>query len=98
MNKEELNKLAKLARVNLTDDELDRYTPQMKTILESAKVLNDIDTSNSPVYSPHTTKLTQLREDVSKPGLTQDQVLSNAPFTQDRMVKVFGRLSETVDA
>jgi aspartyl-tRNA(Asn)/glutamyl-tRNA(Gln) amidotransferase subunit C len=94
MKKEELKHLAKLSRIRLTDEELDKFTPQMETILDSVKTLDELDVSNVKVKSLRRVKLEDLREDTVGKSLSQQEALSNAPFTQDGSVKVYGSLVE----
>jgi aspartyl-tRNA(Asn)/glutamyl-tRNA(Gln) amidotransferase subunit C len=94
MKKEELKHLAKLSRIKLTDEELDKFTPQMQTILNSVKTLDELDVSKVKVRSLRKVKLSDLREDKVGRSLSQKEALANAPFTQDGSVKVFGSLIE----
>jgi aspartyl-tRNA(Asn)/glutamyl-tRNA(Gln) amidotransferase subunit C len=94
MKKEELKHLAKLSRIKLTEEELDKFTPQMGTILDSVKTLDEIDTSKIKIESLRKIHLRDLRDDKAEKSLTQEEALANAPFTQDGCVKVFGSLVE----
>jgi aspartyl-tRNA(Asn)/glutamyl-tRNA(Gln) amidotransferase subunit C len=94
MKKEELKHLAKLSRIRLTNEELEKFTPQMQTILDSVKTLDELDVSKVKVKSLRKVKLDDLREDKVGKSLTQQEALANAPFTQDGSVKVFGSLVE----
>lgn len=98
MKKEDLIKLGKLSKIKLTDKEIEKYTPEMSSILESAKGIASVDTKSIDVYSPHLTPFNLLREDKVKPGLTQSEVLANAPYSKDGLVIVYGKISENIES
>ena len=71
--------VADLARIGLTDEEIDRFTGQLSVVLDAVERLGTVDTSEiSPTAS--TLPLVGVqREDVIRPGLTTDEALANAP-------------------
>ena len=71
--------VADLARIALTDDEIERFTGQLSVVLDAVERLKTVDTSQvSPTAS--TLPLVGVqRDDVIRPGLTTDQALANAP-------------------
>ena len=71
--------VADLARIALTDDEIERFTGQLSVVLDAVERLKMVDTSQvSPTAS--TLPLVGVqRDDVIRPGLTTDQALANAP-------------------
>ena len=71
--------VADLARIALTDEEIERFTGQLSVVLDAVERLKTVDTSEvSPTAS--TLPLVGVqREDVIRPGLTTDQALANAP-------------------
>ena len=75
----EVRKLAYLARLELSDDEVAMVRPQLDRILEFVESLSGLDTEN---VEPMTTALdveNRWRPDTAVPGLTNDQALANAP-------------------
>ena len=67
--------LARLARIELTDDELAHLAPQLDVILESVASVSDVATADIPPTS-HALPLTNVfREDVVRPSLPVDEVL-----------------------
>jgi aspartyl-tRNA(Asn)/glutamyl-tRNA(Gln) amidotransferase subunit C len=71
--------IAKLARLSLTEQELEKITVQLGSTLEYIDQLNRADTSNveptcfiAPLHDP-------LRDDTLRPSLTQQEVLQNGP-------------------
>ena len=83
--------IAKLSRISLTDEELKKFTPQMESILESANVLQEVDTKNIEPMKGHV-KLEDTREDIPGECLTQTEVLKNAKYKEAGCVKVYGKI------
>jgi len=69
---EAVQKIAKLANLSLTSEELGQYTQQLESIFEYFEILNTIDTSTlKPTYQVNNLK-NQLRSDVVKPSMQLD--------------------------
>jgi len=83
--------VADLSRITLTKEELEKFTPQMETILESVSVLKDVDTKNVEPMKKHI-PFCDSRDDVAKESLTQEEVLKNAPHSENGYVKVYGKV------
>lgn len=88
--------IADLSRINLTPEELDKYTPQMETILESVTVLKDVDTNGVQPMKAHVT-FEELREDTPKEGLKQEEAIKNAKYKEAGFVKIYGKVFGTVE-
>ena len=88
LSEKDVQYVAKLARLEVTDQEVAKYTQQMANILEYVEQLNKLDTSNvEPLTHPLDVK-NVFRKDELKPSLTQQEVLSNAPEPQSGHFKV----------
>jgi aspartyl-tRNA(Asn)/glutamyl-tRNA(Gln) amidotransferase subunit C len=88
ISRDEVSHLADLARINLTDDELDHLAPQLSVILESVASITGVAGDDIPPTS-HSVPLTNVfREDVNTPGLTAAQALSGAPAQEDQKFRV----------
>ena len=83
--------IAKLSKLSLTKEEERKFEPQMETILESADVLQEVDTSNVQPMKGRI-KFDELREDIPKKSLNQEDVIKNAPHSENGYVKVYGEL------
>ncbi len=83
--------IAQLSRISLTEEELKKFTPQMKTILESVDVLKEVDTTNVEPMKSHVS-LKDLREDLPQKSLSQEEVLKNAKYKENGCVKVYGKI------
>jgi aspartyl-tRNA(Asn)/glutamyl-tRNA(Gln) amidotransferase subunit C len=88
ISREEVAKVADLARLSLTDDELDHFTEQLGAVLEHARDVEALDVSDvEPTAHPY--ELTNvLRPDEVRPTLDRDQVLAQAPAAEDGQFRV----------
>ena len=83
ITKEEVVHVANLARLSLTDEEIEKFGKQMSAILEHASEVSKID-PRGVVPTSHPLKMENvLREDVVGLSLTQEQALSGAPNAQE---------------
>lgn len=88
ITREELAHLATLARIDLSDAELDHLAPQLTVILESVASISGAAGDDVPPTS-HALPLTNVfREDVVVPGLTPEEALSGAPQQEDQRFAV----------
>ena len=77
INEDLVKKVAKNARLNLTKEELEKFTPELKeVILESFNKLDEIDAVEEPSFQPIEQK-NKLREDIVKKSLSQEDALKN---------------------
>ena len=81
ISSEDAAKVAKLARLRLDDDKLERFAGQMDGILAYMETLGAVDTSGvEPLYSPVLHE-TPMREDKAAKAFSRDDILANAPAT-----------------
>ncbi|KLU56572.1 glutamyl-tRNA amidotransferase [Paenibacillus sp. VT-400] len=80
--------VAKLARLNLTAEEEQTLTGQLNAILKYAEKLNELDTEDiePTTHVLHVSNV--MREDETKESLSIEQVMSNAPEEEDGQFKV----------
>lgn len=79
LSPEEVAELARLARIELTREELEHLAPQLDVILESVAHVADVAADDIPPTS-HALPLTNVfREDVVLPSLPREDVLAGAP-------------------
>lgn len=90
--------VAGLARIALTDDELDRFTGQLQVILAAIEQLNDVDTSAVPPSASVLPLLNVMREDEPRPSLPVEVVLAQAPDREGDLFRVQASLEERPDA
>ena len=80
--------LARLARIELTQDELAMLAPQLEVILESVARVAEVAAADIPPTS-HALPLTNVfREDVVVPSLPRDEILAGAPAAEQRRFRV----------
>ena len=80
---DDVAQLAALARIELTDQELERMAPEPAIILEAVASVSEVADADVPPMS-HAMPLTNVfREDVVRPGPTQEQALAGAPATDE---------------
>lgn len=85
---EEVEHIAQLARLKLSQEEIELYREQLSTILEYAGRLRSIDTQTiSPTSSVLSLK-SVLRPDEPHIGLTQDELFRNAPCVDQERFRV----------
>ncbi len=88
LTQEEVEHIAELARLELTEDELERYREQLSAILDYAARLQALDTSHIPPTSTVLAQRTVLRPDVPAQGLTTEEALRNAPRAEQNQFRV----------
>jgi aspartyl-tRNA(Asn)/glutamyl-tRNA(Gln) amidotransferase subunit C len=84
----DIEHVARLARLELTDDEKARLREQLGVILEAAAKVNEVATDDVPPTAYAIPRSNVLRPDEITPSLTVEAVLSNAPEVEDDRFKV----------
>ena len=84
----EVEHIAALARLDLTDEEKERFRAQLSDILDYAEKLRRVDTSGIPPTSSVLPPRSVLRPDEPRPGLALQDALANAPRTEGDQYRV----------
>jgi aspartyl-tRNA(Asn)/glutamyl-tRNA(Gln) amidotransferase subunit C len=88
ISRDEVAHLAKLARLAVTAEELDVFAGQLDQILDAVAKVGEVARDDIPPTS-HAVPLTNVfREDVVRPGLSQQQALSGAPAAEEGRFRV----------
>ena len=88
ITKEQVEHVAKLARLALKDEEKELYTNQLSKILGYIDQLNEVDTSGvEPMTQPIPT-VNVMREDVIKKHFSRDEILKSAPHEEYSFFRV----------
>jgi aspartyl-tRNA(Asn)/glutamyl-tRNA(Gln) amidotransferase subunit C len=88
LSPQEVEHIAKLARLQLTDEQKARYREQLEAILEHVAKLQELDTKDvSPTASVSVGQM-PLREDEPRPSLSKDELLKNAPKQDDGQFQI----------
>jgi aspartyl-tRNA(Asn)/glutamyl-tRNA(Gln) amidotransferase subunit C len=76
---EEVEHVALLARLELTEEERERFTTQLNSILEHFEQLRQLDTTGVPAMSHAVAISNVFRDDAPEPSLSREQALGNSP-------------------
>jgi len=88
ISKADVEHVALLARLELTEEEKERYTQQLNNILGYMEKMNALDTAGVEPTAHVLPMQNVFREDAARPGLPRELALHNAPQAQDGMYKV----------
>ncbi len=89
LSSDDVRNLARLARLRLTDSEVNSFQEEISKILAYVEMLGDVDTNGlEPTYQV-TGLVNVMREDkVTDYGITQEELLKNAPASEQKYLKV----------
>ncbi|MEY2421558.1 MAG: aspartyl-tRNA(Asn)/glutamyl-tRNA(Gln) amidotransferase subunit [Acidimicrobiaceae bacterium] len=88
ISRDDVAHVARLARLDLTDDELELYTAQLAAVLEHAADVEALDVADvPPTMHPYPLR-NVLRDDDVRPGVDRDEVLGQAPAAEGGRFKV----------
>ncbi len=90
----DLDHIAKLARINLTESEKTTFLPQLESVLEYLDVLNQVNTDNIESTFRVNDQKNVLRDDLIKDSFDQKTALSSAKKTQDGYFVVPGTIKK----
>ena len=86
--------LAGLARIDVTNEEVERFTQQLGLIVDSVATIQAAVGGDVPATSHPIPMANVFREDVVEPSLTQEQALSGAPDSAEGRFRVAAILDE----
>ena len=85
---DEVRHLSALARVGMTDDEIDLMRDELSHILDNIDILNQIDTEGVEPTGHSVDVNTVMREDEPTPSLPVEDVMANAPDREENHIRV----------
>ena len=88
IDRKDVEHVARLARLALTDDEIERMREQLNGILSYIEKLNELDTDGVEPTSHAVPMLNVMREDEPGPCLSRDEALANAPDRSGEFFRV----------
>ena len=88
LSREEVLHIARLARLGLSEDEVDKFSEQLSNLLENFEVLQEVDTSNVPPTAQSIALQNVVRDDEVAPSLPPSDVLANAPRREEDFFRV----------
>ena len=91
----EVKHVASLAKLEFTDEELQKFTGQMDEIINMVEQLGEVDTTDVPVTSTVTEEVDVMREDVAVKGTDRTLLMKNVPEEKDGLIKVPAIIDES---
>jgi aspartyl-tRNA(Asn)/glutamyl-tRNA(Gln) amidotransferase subunit C len=88
--------IGELSKIKLSKEELEKFTPQMKTILNAANDVQEVNTEGKQPMKRHV-PFSTLREDEVGDTLSQEDVLKNANHKELGFVKVYGKVFGSIE-
>ena len=88
ISREEVMTIAELAKLTLTEDEINMFQEQLSDILDYAQMLQNIDTTDIPPTTSAIPLSNIMREDIVALSLDNDDALANAPDADTRSFRV----------
>ena len=95
ITRDDVAHVARLARLQLTESELDAFTPQLAAVLEHAADIEALDVSDIPPTAHPLPLVNVQRADVVVPSLDRDEVLDQAPAAEAGLFRVPQILGDT---
>jgi len=88
ISRDDVLHVARLARLHLSDEEVDRLQAQLSNILEAIETLRDVDTSHVGPTASVIRLENVMREDEPRPPMAREATLANAPLRDDPFLRV----------
>ncbi len=88
LSREEVKHIARLARLGLSEDEVEKFREQLSNILENFEILKKADTTDVPPTSHPIALVNVFRDDEVSPSFPPDEILANAPQQEDGCFRV----------
>lgn len=88
ISRDEVAQVARLARLRLTDDELDQFTDQLGAVIDHAADIEALDVSGVPPTAHPLPLVNVVRPDEVRPSLDREAVLAEAPVSEDGRFRV----------
>jgi aspartyl-tRNA(Asn)/glutamyl-tRNA(Gln) amidotransferase subunit C len=85
---EEVQKIAQLSRIGMTEEEIEGFRYQLSLILENFRVLENIDTSDTEPTGHSSSVSSVMREDVAGNPSDHEDILANAPQKENGFFRV----------
>ena len=88
ITKKDVEHVANLARIKLSDEETEKFTKQLGDIIKYVDQLNEVDTTGiEPMAHPYPL-VNVVREDLAEHKITKEELLKNAPEEENFFFKV----------
>ncbi len=94
LSREEVLHISRLARLGVTDEDIEKFRLQLSDILEHFEALKQIDTTQVPPTAQSIPLENVMRDDTIEPSYPTDDILANAPYREDNSFRVRAVLEE----
>ena len=88
LSRQEVEKIARLARLSLSEEEIEQYRSQLSEVLTYVEQLKELDVTDVPTTAQVTGQTNVLADDVVQDGGDRKKLLANAPVTDGDSIKV----------
>jgi aspartyl-tRNA(Asn)/glutamyl-tRNA(Gln) amidotransferase subunit C len=88
LSREQVIAIAELAKLDLTEQEIEQYAEQLSAVLDYASRLEQLNTDDIPPTASVLPLQNVMREDVVRPSLPREQVIANAPAAIEGQFRV----------
>ena len=88
ISRDDVLHVARLARLHLSDEEVDRMQTQLSNILAAIETLRDVDTSHVGPTASVIRLENVMRDDEPRPPMSREAALANAPLRDDPFLRV----------
>jgi aspartyl-tRNA(Asn)/glutamyl-tRNA(Gln) amidotransferase subunit C len=88
LTKEDVKKISELCRIELTEDEIEKFQKELSVILGYVSELNQVDTEGVEEIAQVTGLENVFREDVSEQSELREKIIQNFPDKKDTFLKI----------
>lgn len=88
LTREEVLHVARLARINLTEEEIEKYQVQLKRLLDDVDKIKNVELKSDEKLITPVEHTTELREDVVGEMLDPEEIMKNVPVSNGNFVEV----------
>ncbi len=88
ISKDDVRHIAKLARLELSEEEIEKFAGQLSQILDHAAKIRELDLDGIEPLTHAIDRKNVFRKDVVKPGLSTEDALKNAPEREENYFKI----------
>lgn len=88
MKEQDIQHVAKLSKLSLSQDDLHQFTSQLTDIVHMVERLDEVDTEGVAVTANVVHDINVMREDVAVKGTDRDLLMTNVPEHEDGFIKV----------
>ena len=88
LTSDEVRHIARLARIGLNNEEVERFREELSGILDHCQAINAIDTADVPPTAQSFSLVNVERDDEPRPSADREDILANAPHREDGYIRV----------